>query len=504
MDSTAFIRLTVLVVDDIDASRDALRGLVEQLGHEAPTARSGDEALRRLEAERIDVVLLDLLMPDIDGFEISSQVRARMPGRWLPIIVTSSLEGEAHVIKALAHGADECLARPVSPDLLAARLRHYGRILALQTGQSVLAQRQRDILDNILDAVLTVDEDETIVEANLAACRTFSDGMPGRITGRPLRAVTGLGLQQMLWGNGRPELQRGEDHRFPAEVSGSQWSEDGRVRTTLVVRDLTERLRSERMRDEFLATVSHELRTPLTSILGAIGLLASGAAGVLPATALPFAAAAQRNGERLSRLIDDILDLTKLEGDRMVMSLRPMRLAQLLGDALSANQGYAERAGVRLALDIEPGRAGDDNVRVDPDRFLQVMANLLSNAIKHSPRGGTVSVHLRTAPRGLSVGVRDEGPGIDPAFRAALFEKFSQADASDRRALGGTGLGLHIAKLLVERMGGRIAAPPERKGQRGAEFEVWLPAMAAGQPGEVIPPTDFGILLPDSQPGGAP
>jgi hypothetical protein len=245
---------------------------------------------------------------------------------------------------------------------------------------------------------------------------------------------------------------------------------------TIALHDLSESRRIERMKDEFLATVSHELRTPLTSILGALGLLAAGAGGPLPDRALELAHIAKRNGDRLSRLIDDVLDLTKLEGNRMPLNLRPTDLAPLIHEAVKANTGYAERSHVTLRFEDDQltGRA-----QVDPDRFLQIMANLLSNAIKHSPKGKVVRIGLGGSHAQLRVTVVDEGPGIDPAFRKKLFEKFSQADSSDRRAIGGTGLGLYISRILVEKMGGAIHAESGAAG--GSTFSVTLPRLAQAQ-----------------------
>ena len=464
--------LRVLVADDIEASRLHLCTLVRDCGHEAHSVDSGAAALARIIEQTPDLVLLDLLMPDMDGFEVTQKVRDLVTDRWLPVIVTSSLEGEEHFIHALQRGADDYLVRPINPALLDAKLRHYARVLGLQSRLATVAQRQRDIQDNILDTVITLDGAGHIQEGNVAALRIFGDGT-GQLYGMHCETVLGAPLADFL-AQREVSLTRSDGTRFPAELAISQWDEAGRARYTIVIRDLTERRHMERMKDEFLATVSHELRTPLTSVLGALGLLASGAAGALPKAAMPLAEVAKRNGERLSRLIDDILDLTKLEGNQMVMQLRPSCLEPLIQEAMTANQGYAERAGVTLSAELT---GGSPQVRVDADRFLQIMANLLSNAIKHSSAGDPVSVSLEWSATQVRVKVRDCGPGIDPKFRARMFEKFSQADGSDRRAQGGTGLGLYITRMLVERMGGRVDV--ESVAGQGATFMVEFPIINA-------------------------
>ncbi len=461
------------MADDMASSRQELCHLLRDLGHEVFSASGGAAALEQVTTQNPDLILLDLLMPDMNGLEVIQQLRNQVTQRWLPVIVTSALDGDDHFINALECGADDYLTRPVNPGLLAAKLRHYARVLTLQSDLAVLARRQRDIHNNILDAVITLDGEGNIREGNLAAQRIFRTNAI-TLEGTHCETALGVPLAKLL-AKREISLRKSDGTVLPAELTVSAWTDAGSTRYTMVVHDLTERRHVERMKDEFLATVSHELRTPLTSVLGALGLMASGAAGALPNAALPLAEVAKRNGERLSRLIDDILDLTKLEGKQLLLQLRPMRLQQLLTESIAANQGYAERAGVKLHLESS---TTDPLVQVDADRFLQIMANLLSNAIKHSRAGDAVRVSTECRAQLLLIKVRDQGPGIDPKFRARIFEKFSQADSSDRRAQGGTGLGLYITRMLAQRMGARVAV--DSVPGEGAVFIVEFPIFDAG------------------------
>lgn len=463
--------LSVLVADDIEASRLALAQTVESLGFRTVQASSGSGTLEIVHRNRPDIVLLDLLMPDLDGFEVTRILREQVTDRWLPVIVTSSLRGQEHFIHALSRGADDYLPRPVNPAMLDAKLRHYQRVLGLQAKLAGLAQRQQAIHESIADAVVTVGEDGRISEANRAARQILAPADP---VGESLQSAVGVSLDELLCLR-QIELTDRHGQTIPLSVSVGKWSSGEQTYATIALHDLSEQRRIERMKDEFLATVSHELRTPLTSVVGALGLLVAGAAGPLSDAARELAAVALRNGDRLGRLIDDVLDLTKLEGKRMELQSSAAALENLVAEAVSANEGYAQRGGVLLEWSCT---AASPAAFVDPDRFLQIMANLLSNAIKHSRPGQTVCVKLYGVMKGWRIDVVDEGPGIDPSFRARLFDKFAQADGSDRRAVGGTGLGLYISRLLVERMGGNIFA--ESTPGKGSTFSVVLPAHQDG------------------------
>ena len=234
-----------------------------------------------------------------------------------------------------------------------------------------------------------------------------------------------------------------------------------RIHNMLEVRLLNKKLendnkmlkRLDRTKSEFLSTVSRELRTPLTSIRDSLEVLASGVAGSLPDKARSFIEIAQNNCERLIRLINDILDIEKIESGQMSFALRPLDLMELIDQTVKADEGFAARHDVRLqVVAAQPGA----KVHADPDRLAQVMTNLISNACKFSPPGSTVDIAVTREGGRLKVAVADCGPGISDEFLACIFQRFSQADSSDARQKGGTGLGLSISKAIVERLGGEI------------------------------------------------
>jgi PAS domain S-box-containing protein len=241
------------------------------------------------------------------------------------------------------------------------------------------------------------------------------------------------------------------------------------VRMTGLIWDITESQRVERMKNEFVATVSHELRTPLTSIRGSLGLVSAGVAGKLPERAAGLVGMALNNCERLTLLINDILDMEKLESEKQRFDVRRMEVSELVKRSLEDNAGFAQSLSVHF---VTPEPLCNADVLVDPGRFLQVMANLLSNASKFSPAGAAIEVTARCNQSRVRVAVRDYGKGIPPEFQPRIFQKFSQADSSDSRSRAGTGLGLAISRAIVERLGGHIGFDT---GPGGTTFYFELP-----------------------------
>lgn len=266
-------------------------------------------------------------------------------------------------------------------------------------------------------------------------------------------------------------------HEIPLMLSVSEMKDErGRViGYVALARDITELRANEKLKKEFISTVSHELRTPLTSIRGALGLVAGGAAGQLPDGVRDMLAIAHRNSERLVRIINDILDIDKIDSGNLTLYPKVIEAGSFLVQAIEANMPYGTKHSVRFV----PGDIPAARIEVDPDRLMQVMSNLLSNAAKFSRPGSDVHVGARVREGTYRIYVQDQGTGIPEEFRSRIFSKFAQAEGMDSRRFEGTGLGLHITRKLVEAMGGAIDF--ETEAGKGTTFFFDVPLAKQGE-----------------------
>jgi signal transduction histidine kinase len=261
---------------------------------------------------------------------------------------------------------------------------------------------------------------------------------------------------------------------FPVEFALMPMVEEGApVGSVLSFRDISQRYALDHLKDEFISTVSHELRTPLTSIRGALGLLSAGMLGTVSDKAANLLRIAVSNSDRLVRLINDILDLERMQSGRAPLTFRSVALEELARQAIEAVQPMADSSEVHLLCEA----AAVQHVEVDADRLLQVLTNLLSNAIKFSPPKSIVRVSIARSSDGVTLSVIDQGRGIPSDKLETIFDRFQQVDASDSRQKGGTGLGLAICRTIVQQHGGRIWA--EQNGNQGSIFRVFLPDRAS-------------------------
>ncbi len=341
-------------------------------------------------------------------------------------------------------------------------------------------ERYRHLFESSPDAIL-IESEGSVILMNPAAERLLAARNPEELVGSvvfnpsrreeaELRLATDPDAPP---GTFEDTWRRRDGREVEVEVTVIPFTHRGRPGSQILARDITRRKEADRLKSEFISTVSHELRTPLTAIRGSLGLLAAGKAGAIPAVAKPLVDIANHDCQRLVCLINDLLDIQKIEAGRMDFRMKPLDVVPFVRRVVETNRSYGDQFGVSFAV-----QASEEDLQVtgDPDRLHQVFANLLSNAAKFSPRGAQVEVAVERAGDSVRFSVRDRGAGIPEEFRGRIFQKFAQADSSDSRQKGGTGLGLSICKAIVERHGGEIGFEPAEGG--GARFWFALPEHA--------------------------
>jgi len=333
--------------------------------------------------------------------------------------------------------------------------------------------RQRAILESMNDAVIILDSDFIIKNTNPATMSIFGY-QEEDILDQKINTLISINDKTLSVGYQEGEGYHCDHHTFPIEVTLSKINSEKSIIFTCIVRDITERKRAEKIKNEFISTISHELRTPLTSIIGSISLMAGGAAGELSETAQKLLSTGKRNSERLLNLINDLLDIQKIEAGKLEINLSQIELMPAIEKARIDNLGYAEQYNV----DIQIGNRADNAiVTTDPHRLSQIMANLLSNAIKYSNNSGIVSIDSTIHNNFARISVEDRGEGIPADYHEKIFLKFSQNDSSSTRKKGGTGLGLSITKNMIEAMGGSIDFTSTLG--KGTIFNIYLPLKTA-------------------------
>ena len=370
------------------------------------------------------------------------------------------------VLLLIAAGARQIL---LTADNAALRRGLERRVEEQTAGLRRLARQNEVLITSVGDGIYGVDADGKVTFVNPSGATALGyspaelegrrahdtfhapreDGTPFPWSGCYVHEAISSGV---LASAEEDEYVRADGSTFPVEITASPLIDDSEVRGAVVVfRDVTQRREVDRMKNEFLSVVSHELRTPLTSIRGSLGLLAGGRLGELPPRAASLVDVAVQNSERLTRLINDLLDIERMESGVSPMVLSTLEARDLLAAAADQIEGMATSLGVRVEIGTAEGR-----VLADEDRIIQTLMNLVGNAMKFSERGSRVCLDAR--PNGAEVlfRVTDEGRGIPADKLDSIFDRFEQVDSSDSRQKGGTGLGLTISRGIIERQGGRI------------------------------------------------
>ncbi len=421
----------ILLVDDHEENLLALEAILTDPTYNLVRARSGRDALREVLARDFALILLDVAMPDLDGYETAALIRQRERSRDTPIIfLTANYRTETHVFRGYSVGAVDYIFKPFTPEILQSKVAVF---VELFTKREAL-KRQTEALQH------AHDELEERVRARTRELASANEALRAEIIERVRIEKERLAL-----------LEREQLARAQAESVN-------------------------RMKDEFLATLSHELRTPLNAILGWAHLLTTGKAD--PATAQRALGVIRNNAMAQSQLIEDILDVSRIISGKLRLNLAPVSLREVMESALDSVSPAADAKNITIERDIDD----IDPIPGDRDRLQQVFWNLLSNAVKFTPREGRVTVRLKRERDSAAISVEDTGIGISTDFLPYVFDRFSQADGSATRRHGGLGLGLAIVRYLVELHGGTMRADSDGE-NRGATFTALLPM-------RVLPPID--------------
>lgn len=542
-------KVNILAVDDSPDKLLAMSALLSELHQNVVTATSGREALRHLLRQEFAVVLLDVNMPGMDGFETAALMRQRKSSEHTPIIFVTAYGDETHATRGYSLGAVDYVLAPVEPEVLrtkvgvfvelyrktaqirqqAASLEQKARQLQRLTEASlainsalspdrmiqVVADLARDIL-GAHQAVAVAAGEQKWTEVKTAVSLSARYAPEGerpvlrdrealvsllswlrRAVRLPRRDTEAAAAWLQFFEGDRPletgwlaAPLTGRDGRNMGilhlldKIDGDFTAEDEGVLTQLAQMSSiaientlnAEAREANRIKDEFLTTLSHELRTPLTAILGWARVLRTGPAEL--ARTERGLEVIERNVLAQARLIDDLLDVSRIITGKLRLAVRATNLAPVIEAALESMRPAAEakEIGIRFERDLAEG---EDELIGDPDRLQQVVWNLISNAIKFTPPRGRVSVRLSRLGPDFEVCVTDSGKGIPPAFLPSVFDRFQQADSSTTRAHGGLGIGLAIVRHLVELHGGSVSAASGGE-EQGATFQVRLPAVALG------------------------
>jgi len=413
----------ILIVDDYPENLLALEAILQVTGHRIVRAQSGREALKALLAQDFAVVLMDVAMPGLDGYETATLIRGRERSRLTPIIfLTANNKADAHVFKGYAVGAVDYLFKPFVPEVLLSKVNVFVELYSaqalLKTQTAALMRSRSEMEQRVVERTRDLNAANRALQAEIA------------------------------------ERRRAEDER-----------------AALFEREQAARVAAEamnRMKDEFLGTLSHELRTPLNAILGWTHMLEVGKRD--EATILRATRVIKNNAQAQTQLVADILDVSRIISGKMQLYIGAVDMREVIEKTLETLQPAADAKGISLETEWN----GVGSLLADQDRLQQVMWNLLSNAIKFTPKGGHVHVGLELTAEDLRIVVADDGQGIDADFLPHVFDRFRQADSTMARPHGGLGLGMAIVRHLIELHGGTITVASDGIG-KGATFVVTLP-----------------------------
>ncbi|MBD0334814.1 MAG: response regulator [Cyanobacteria bacterium Co-bin13] len=519
-------RARILLADDNADMRDYVRRLLSQ-HYAVETVANGRDALRVASTCPLDLILSDVMMPELDGLALLQALRSEPRTREIPVILLSARAGEESRIEGLQTGADDYLIKPfsarellarVEANLEAAQLRRATLVQREQMLQAdrrrleeTLAEREADLrlITNAVPVLISYVDAGQRYRFNNRGYEEWFGYSANELYGKHLREVLGEATYSATWpyieqalsgqqvtyehwvtlkDRGRRYIsatyvprygKQGQVEGFVALITDiSDRKQHEQEREQLLTRERTARAEAEaanRLKDEFLAIVSHELRTPLNSILGWSHLLLN--RKLDEAATVKGLSTIWRNGNLQNKLIDDILDIARIVQGKLQLELQPVSLVTLIDAVIEEVRPTAEAKDLHIESFLDPSVGP---VLGDTTRLQQIVCNLLSNAVKFTPNGGHISVHLRQIGAQAQITVDDTGQGIPASLLPYIFDRFRQGDSSRTRSQTGLGLGLAIVKSLVEMHQGEIQVASAGEG-KGATFTVLLPTQQGQQ-----------------------
>jgi PAS domain S-box-containing protein len=514
----------VLIVDDERHNRQLLEVMLAPEGFLIETAATGEDALRLVAAQAPDLILLDIMMPGMDGLEVAARLKGGAATKNIPIILVTALDGQEHRLRGLRAGAEETLTKPVDRVELCMRVRNllrlkaytdyfenYSRMLeskvasgtadlAERTRQAALLAEQAALLDLAQDAVVVRDMRGSIVFWSRGAAELYgwlSAEALGRNTdellntqfSEPAEHLEATLLRDGRWEGEATHHKRDGTRVIVASRVALQRDVDGTpVRILTINSDITDRRKAEealeqirqdqlRFKDEFLSHVSHELRSPLTAIKQFTMILVGGLAGDLNTEQREYHQIVLKNIRQLQSMIDDLLEVTRLESGKLTVEMESVSVENAFADTVETFQGTARAKGITLSCELPSDLP---TACADKIRIRQALNILVDNAIKFTPEGGMVSLQARLLTedrRFLHVEVSDSGCGISPEISETVFERLYQVPSTSQSSRNGLGLGLYICKELVTRQGGQIWIAPHQ--EKGTSVSFTLPTSAS-------------------------
>ncbi|MGD1922149.1 MAG: ATP-binding protein [Pleurocapsa sp.] len=485
----------ILAIDDTPENLALLSQMLTEKGYKVRSVTKGSTAIRGAKAAPPDLILLDVKMPEMNGYEVCRQLKMDDLTKDIPIIFISALGDVFDKVKAFQVGGIDYITKPFQVEEVLARLDSHLTIRNLQIKlEAQNTQLQQEIAqktaaeDKFSKAFRACPNPIVIATCDQGQILEVNDSFL-QMSGYDTVEVTNHNLDRLYSPSAleiyQQALAKTQQQGYVRNLEFDFSTKSNRVKTVLlsmeiielggikctlqILNDITER---KRLENEFISLVSHELRTPMTSTIGALDLLNSGQLGTLSDRGKQILQVAIRNSERLIRLVNDILDLERMKSGKIAIEPVRCNLKPLLVQATETMQAMATKAGVNLIL--EPCDAITHVVLyLDRDRILQTLTNLLSNGIKFTEPGGIVKLTAHIQDNYCRIIIRDTGRGIPSDKLEFIFERFQQVDASDSRSKGGTGLGLAICRHIIQRHKGKIWLESELG--KGSSFYIELP-----------------------------